>query len=104
MFFLENCKIHVNSPLFHNNNIVTDFKGKALIFNSVFPKQCSLIKKDSILPLRLHLLTDKRLSTVGFVSTDIWKIIRNLNENKAHGHDKISIPMLKICVNSLVDL
>ena len=50
---------------------------------------------------RLHFLTDKRLSTVKFVNAGILKIIQNLNPNKAHGHDKISIRMLKICGNSL---
>ena len=39
--------------------------------------------------------------TTSSLNTDILKIIQNLNPNKAHGHDKISIPMLKICGNSL---
>ena len=100
-FFLNNRKILVISPLFHNNKFVTDFKKKAELFNSFFAKQCSLIKNDSKLPLRLRFLTDKRLSTIKFVDTDILKIIRNLNPNKAHGHDKLSIRMLKICDNSI---
>ena len=100
-FFLNNRKIPVNPPLFHNNKFVTDFREKAELFNSFFSKQCSLIKNDSKLPLRLHFLTDKLLSTVKFVNTDILKIIQNLNPNKAHGHDKISIRMSKICRNSL---
>ena len=29
------------------------------------------------------------------------KIIQNLNPNKAHSHDKISIGMLKLCRDSL---
>ena len=99
--FLNNRKIPVVPPLFHNSKFVTDFKEKAELFNSFFAKQCSLIKNDSKLPSRLHFLTDKRLSTVKFVNTDILKIIQNLNPNKAHGHDKISIRMLKICGNSL---
>ena len=100
-FFLNNRKISVIPPLFHNNKFVTDFKEKAELFNSFSAKQCSLIKNDSKLPPRLHFLTDKRLSTVKFVNTDILKIIQNLDPNKAHGHDKISIRMLKICGNSL---
>ena len=62
--------------------------------------QSSFIKNGSKLP-QLHFLTDKRLSTVKFLSNGILKIIQNLNPNKAHGHDKISIRMLKICGNSL---
>ena len=80
--FLNNRKIPVIPPLFHNNKFVTDFKEKAELFNSLFAKQCSLIKNDSKLPPRLHFLTDKRLSTIKFVDTDILKIIRNLNPNK----------------------
>ena len=93
-------KIFVIPPIFHNNKFVTDFKEKAELFNSFFAKQCSLIKNYSKLPPRLRFLTDRRLSTIKFVDTDILKIIRNLNPNKAHGHDKISIRMLKICDNS----
>ena len=99
--FLNNRKIPVIPPLFHNNKFVTDFKEKAELFNSFFAKQCSLIKNGSKLPPRLHFLTDKRLSTVKFVSNDILKIIQNLNPNKTHGHDKISIRMLKLCGDSL---
>ena len=64
-------------------------------------KQCSLIKNDSKLPPQLHFLTDERLSTIKFVNTDILKITLDLNPSKVHGHDKISIWMLKICGNSL---
>ena len=94
--FLNNLKIPVIPPLFHNSKFLTEFKERAKLFNSFFAKQCSLIKNDSKLPPRSHLLTDKRLSTVKFVNTDILKII-SLNPNKAHGHDKISIRMLRIC-------
>ena len=42
------------------------------------------------------LYTNNRLSTVTFSQNDIGKIIQNLNPNKVHGHDNISIRMLKI--------
>ena len=99
--FLNNRKIPVIPPLFHNNKFVINFKEKAELCNYFIANQCSLIKNDSKLPPRLHFLTDKRLSTVKFVNTDILKIIQNFNPSKAHGHDKISIRMLKICGNSL---
>ena len=73
--FLNNRKIPVIPPLFHNNKFVTDFKEKAELFNSFFAKQCSLIKNESKLPSRLHFLTDKRLSMVKFVNNDILKIV-----------------------------
>ena len=46
-------------------------------------------------------MTDNRLSSVRFSQDDIAKIIQNLDQNKAHGHDNISIRMLKICGSSI---
>ena len=97
-FFLNNRKIPVIPPLFHNNKFVTDFKEKADLFNSFFAKQYSLIKNGSKLPPRLHFLTEMCLSTVKFLNNDILKIIQNLNPNKAHGYDKISNRMWRFIV------
>ena len=46
---------------------------------------------------KLIYLTEKRLTKIRFSEDDIAKIIQNLDPNKAHGHDQISIRMLKIC-------
>ena len=78
---------------------MTDFKEKTDFFNAFFAKQYSLIKNNSKLPLRLHYLTDNRLSSVSFSQEDIAKMIQNLDPNKAHGHDNIGI--LKICGSSI---
>ena len=80
---------------------MTDFKEKTELFNSIFAKQCSLIKNSSKLPSHLHYLTDNRLSSVRFSQDDIAKITQNLDPNKAHGHDNITIHMLKICGSSI---
>ena len=45
--------------------------------------------------------TSESLTTIDFSNNDILKIIRNLDPNKAHGHDMISIRMGKICVDSI---
>ena len=84
-------------PLLHENRFITDFKEKAALFNSFFSKQCSLIRNDSELPTSLTFYTINRLSTGSFPHETVCKIIQNLNPNKAHGHDNISIRMLKIC-------
>ena len=60
-----------------------------------------LIKNSSKFPSHLHYLTDNRLSSASFSQDDIAKIIQNLDPNKAHGHDNISIRMLKICGSSI---
>ena len=44
------------------------------------------------------------LTTIDFSNNDIVKIIRNLDPNKAHGHDMISIRMVKICDDSICKL
>ena len=41
--------------------------------------------------------TRKSLTTIDFSNNDILKIITYLDATKAHGHDMISIRMVKIC-------
>ena len=47
-------------------------------------------------------LTQSRLCTLHFDKEELIKIIRNLNVHKAHGHDDISIRMIKICDKSIL--
>ena len=47
-------------------------------------------------------LTQSRLNCIDFNGDEILKIVRALNILKAHGHDDISIRMIKICDKSLV--
>ena len=44
-FFLNNRKIPVIPPFFHNSKFVTDFKEKAKLFNSLFCKAILLNQK-----------------------------------------------------------
>ena len=99
--FLNNKKIPLIPPLYHQGDFITNFRRKAELFNSFFASQCSLIKNDSKLPSYLYYKTDNRLSAVNFSIDDITKILQNLDPNKAHGHDKISIRMLQLCGNSI---
>ena len=55
----------------------------------------------SKLPSTFLKRTDKFISSISFSSNDIARIIRDLDPNKAHGHDMISIRMLKICGESI---
>lgn len=41
-------------------------------------------------------MTDKSFSAVKFLNTDILKVIKNLDPNKARDHDKINIWRLQI--------
>ena len=94
-------KIPCFPPLFENNKYITDFKKKAELFNSFFASQCSLINNNSQLPRTLSSKTNERLSSVKITDDDILKIIAKLDPNKAHGNDKISIRMIKICSTSI---
>ena len=99
--FLNNKKIPIIPPLFYENRFITDFKEEAQLFNILFFKQCSLIPNNSSLPADVNYITDKRLSAVTFLVREIRKIIQNLDSNKAHGHNNLSIRMLKICADSI---
>ena len=98
---LNGKKIPCIPPLFHGDKYIVDFQEKSEIFNSFFADQCSPISNGSVLPSELPLRTDSTLSTCHFAKEDILRIINNLDPNKAHGHDEISIRMLKIPGDSI---
>ena len=100
--FYNNKKIPCILPIFHENRFVTNFKEKAELFHSFFAKQCSIIDNGSEIPSFLHPKTNQSLSNITFAEKDIEKVIQSLDPNKAHGHDMISIRMLKICGKSII--
>ena len=99
--FLNNKKIPVIPPIFHDNKYITDFKQKAEIFNSYFSKQCTPLINNSKIPLECQQKLNEFLSSIIFEINDIEKIIKNLDPNKSHGHEMISIRMLKLCGESI---
>ena len=99
--FLNNKKIPCIPPLFHQNRYITKYKDKTELFNNFFSNQCSLIKNSSKLPSVLFKRTENVISSIDFGSDDIATIIKKLDPNKAHGHDMVSIRMLKMCGNSI---
>ena len=100
--FYNSKKIPLIPPLLVNDKFVTDMKTKADIFNKFFAEQCTPLKNDSKLPNSQIFLTQSRLSSLDFNEDEALKIIRSLNIHKAHGHDDISIRMIKICDKSLL--
>ena len=99
--FLNNKKFPCLLHLFHENKFITNFNEKAELFNQFFVNQCSLLSNNSVLPTNLPQLTSKCLDSIHFSSSDIAKIISRLDPNKAHGHDMLSIRMIKLCGNSI---
>ena len=57
---------------------------------------------NSELPVALTKKKHESLSAIDFSTDDILKIIRNLDPNKAHGNDMISIRMIKINLSVLL--
>ena len=49
-------------------------------------------------------MAQTRLVSLDFNEDEILKIIRDLNIHKAHGHDDISVRMVKVCDKSLLKL
>ena len=60
------------------------------------------MKNGTKLPPNQIYSTQSRLVSLNFNEDEILKIIRALNPHKAHGYDKTSISMIKICDKSLL--
>ena len=81
-------------------NVLLAFKKKVRFSILFFADQCCSISNGSVLPSELPLRTDSTLSSCHFKKDDILRIINNLDPNKAHDYDKVSVGMLKICDDS----
>ena len=101
--FYNDTKVPLIPPLLVNNKIVSDFTNKAKLFNDFFATQCTPLTNSSVLLSTISFKTHLGLNSISFEKEDILKIIRNLSVNKAHGHDDISLRMLKICDSEVVE-
>ena len=59
------------------------------------------IEQQQCLANNLAKLINKSLDIANFSTDDISKSINNLDPNKAHGHDMLSIEMIKLYGNSI---
>ena len=78
-----------------------DFSSKAQIFNDYFILQCTTLDTGSEIPSDVPVIASQ-LQEFAISEEKILRIIRNLNLNKAHGWDEISVRMIKMCDNSLI--
>ena len=99
--FYNDKKIPLIPPLLVDDKFVTDIQKKANVFNKLFTEQCTPLNNNSSLPVNQLFLTHSRLMSLDFDEDELL-IIRALNINKVHGHDDISIRMIKICDKSLI--
>ena len=88
-------------PILADGKLVSDFKIKAELFNPHFAAQFALVKNASALP-EFKYRTDKRLNSFTFNENDIFLIIKNLNADKAHRWDNISIRMIQLCRKEII--
>ena len=98
---LNDKKIPVTPPLFHNDNFISNFKEKSEFFNEHFSKQFSLIQNSSTIPSVFTPLTHKSFLPFQFTAKDIKSITNKLALNKACGHDMVSICMIKLYGDSI---
>ena len=101
--FYNGKKVPIIPPLVINNEIISDFEAKANHFNNFFASQCTPLNNNSKIPENQTYKTNTKLSLIKFKNKKIINIIRSLNEDKAHGHDNISIRMLKICDTAIIE-
>ena len=99
--FANDKKIPLILPILVNDQLVTNFLEKANLFNEFFTQQCNTIENESTLPNDLVFETTEGISSFNISKNKITKIIRSLGPNKDHGHDGISIRMIKLCPSSI---
>ena len=100
---LINKKKNINvPPLLENGLFVTNIEAKTNIFNEYFVQMCSEASRGSTLP---SFIPRNQILLEGFIITreGILQLIRSLDSKKAHGCDEISVAMIKICDNSIVE-
>ena len=95
-------KVPLIPLLLIDDKFVTDIETKINIFNKFFADQCQPLNNAIDLPTNQIFLTQSKLGSLDFNEGELLQIIRALNINKAHGHDDISIRMIKICDRSLL--
>ena len=87
-------------PILQQSIFITDAIEKCNIFNNYFKEQCRTINTSSSLPSLVR-TTTHTLNSINFSQNSIIEHINKLNVNKAHGHDEISIRLIKMCNNAI---
>ena len=82
-------------PILFNGLFILSSGEKGSIFNEYFKDQCTTIVTSSTLP-PLTKSTNLSLKKITFNKQSILNHIEKLNVSKAHGHDSISIRMIKM--------
>ena len=97
---LNSRKVPGIPSIYHNNKFISEIKAERELFNPYFAGQYTPLVNNSQLSTRFTTHTDSVLTLVDFSVKKVSNI-KKLDPNKARGHDKISIRMLKLCGNSI---
>ena len=85
-----------------NNKLEANFNRKSDHFNNFFAWKCTPLENDNVLPTLLQHEFEAKFSKINFSNDQILKLLRALDITNAHGHDEISIRMLKLCDKSII--
>ena len=98
-------KIPEIPPLLVGDAFVLDFASKVQIFNEYFISQYTTLNSGSEIPSELPVRASQ-LHTFIITDSKILNIFCNLNPNKAHGLDGISVRMIKMrkVANSTIEI
>ena len=99
--FLNKKNTPAMPPILTDGKLVSDFKMKSELFNSHFAAQCTPVKNANALP-KFKYRTDKRLNSFTINENNILLIIKNLNADKAHEWDNISIRLMQLCEKEII--
>ena len=95
--FINGLKTPIIPLLLIDNSLISKFREKAKIFNNFFVEQCQPIADNIILPISQIFYTQNKLKDFDIDCGKILKLIIGLNPQKAHGHNGIPTPMVKLC-------
>ena len=98
--FLSSKKTPIIAPVLVNGKLVSDFEQKANLFNNYFAFQWAPIKNGSKLP-KFSYKTEEIVTSFDVKDDDIPPIIKNLNLDKIHGWDQLSVRMINTCDDSI---
>ena len=87
-------------PIVNGGEYISKCKDKVRVFNEYFANQCTINENGSTLP-DVHMKTNTSLNYISVTTKNITDIINSLGSHKAHGHDGISVSMLKLCANEV---
>ncbi len=95
--------VHFMPPLFDNDEVLTDNKDKANLMNMYFTSISTVDSAGKQVPNDILEHPQNLIEHVSCAPEQVKSIIKNLDQNKASGHDNISARMLKLSSSYICD-